>query len=142
GERMKNTSGRTRVAGALQAVILDYGEVLTFGPRASRLECLARAFGLDAESFLPYYFADRNALDRGDVSAEAYWANLAIRVGANPPNTTVDILRRWDVEMWTELNPVMLEWLTALNAAGLATATALQHARRHGGARARTLRLA
>lgn len=119
---MKTNSRRTRVAGALQAVILDYGEVLTLGPRASRLECLARAFGLDAESFLPYYFADRNAFDRGDVSAEAYWANLALRVGTNPPKTSMDILRRWDVEMWTELNPVMLEWLKSLNAAGLATA--------------------
>lgn len=118
---MKSCSCEGIAQGAIQAVILDYGEVLSLGPRATQVACLAGAFGLDAERFLPHYFAERNPLDRGDVSAEAYWANLATRMGVPMPNTAIDTLRRWDVEMWTDLNPVMLDWLKKLRAAGLAT---------------------
>jgi putative hydrolase of the HAD superfamily len=82
---------------------------------------MATVFNLDAERFLPHYFAVRDPLDRGDISAESYWNNLASRLGVALTSGAVDSLRRWDIETWNDLNPEMLGWFKALKTAEYVT---------------------
>jgi putative hydrolase of the HAD superfamily len=105
-----------------KAVIFDYGEVLCFPPTPAEIARMAEVFGVAPERFRPLYEKNRRAYDRGDLEAEEYWAAFAADAGTKLTPAQVNKLRAWDTEMWSKLNPVMLEWLSALQEAGIRTA--------------------
>ncbi len=85
------------------------------------MERLAEAVGMAPEPFVARYFEERGPYDRGDYSPANYWARVV-------PATTIlsdeliDTLRQWDVEMWSDINREMTDWLREVRAAGLKTA--------------------
>lgn len=105
-----------------KAVIFDYGEVLCFPPTPAEIARMAEVFGVNPNHFRPLYEKNRLAYDRGDLEAEEYWAAFAADTGIKLAPEQVKKLRAWDLEMWSKLNPVMLEWLSALQGAGIKTA--------------------
>ena len=106
----------------LKSVIFDYGEVLCFPPTSGEIARMAEVFRVNPEQFRSLYEKNRLAYDRGDLDAEAYWAAFAADTGTRLTPDQVKKLRAWDLELWSKLNPVMLEWLSALQLAGIKTA--------------------
>jgi putative hydrolase of the HAD superfamily len=113
-----------RLARARQigAVVLDYGEVLCSRPSPDALADMAGMFGIDAEKFLAIYRSSRNPYDRGDLTADAYWAGLARRAGVTIDSQAIEKLRRLDVQMWSNINQEMTEWLARIHSGGFRTA--------------------
>jgi putative hydrolase of the HAD superfamily len=114
-------AGRGRET-SINAVILDYGEVLCHRPSRAELHRLANAFGADSNSFPALWEKNRGAYDRGDMTAEAYWSALAEEAGAQLTVEQLLEISQWDVEMWGNANPRMVAWLRELREAGIKTA--------------------
>jgi putative hydrolase of the HAD superfamily len=108
------------VAG-IRAVIFDYGEVLCYRPSEEEFRRMAKVFGADANSFQPLWDKNRGAFDRGDITAEAYWTALAEDAGVEIDREQLDLLCRWDVEMWSRVNLEMVRWLGLLRQGGIKT---------------------
>ncbi len=104
------------------AVILDYGEVLCHLPSSEHIERFAQIFNMDPASFLPTYLRDRWPYDRGDLLANEYWDNFAVRAGVKLDSETLDEIRRLDVEMWCSHNESMIRWVEEIHSAGYKTA--------------------
>jgi putative hydrolase of the HAD superfamily len=106
----------------INAVILDYGEVLCHRPSPQEFDRLARTFGLDENSFAPLWDKNRGAFDRGDISAEAYWIRLAEDAGAQMDAEQLQQVCEWDIQMWGNPNEEMVGWLRQLRHGGIKTA--------------------
>jgi putative hydrolase of the HAD superfamily len=105
----------------LKAVILDYGEVLSFTPTAEEWGRMASLFNLDPGAFRELWGRNRLAYDRGDISYEAYWSQLAEEAGAKLEQEDLQKIGPWDLEMWAHINPAMVEWLEQLRSSGIRT---------------------
>jgi putative hydrolase of the HAD superfamily len=112
-----NSSGTTKI----RTVILDYGEVLCFAPSLQHWSRMADLFGLDPVLFRQIWGKNRLLYDRGDVSYEAYWSDIAEQAKIRLEPRHVEILSPWDVEMWGRINPVMVKWLAGLHSSGIKT---------------------
>src|SRR6266480_5774949 len=114
---------RLACARQIGAVVLDYGEVLCSRPSPDALASMAGMFGIDAGKFLAIYRSSRNPYDRGDLTADAYWAELARRAGVvTIDSRDIEKLRRLDVQMWSNINQEMTEWLARIHSGGFRTA--------------------
>ena len=82
---------------------------------------MAAAARMDPAAFTARYFQERDAYDRGDLSTAAYWSKVA-RDSAPVDRQLADMLSAWDIEMWSDINRDMTDWLDALRSAGLKTA--------------------
>lgn len=117
------SSASARLNGrAIHAVILDFGEVLSFPPPPETIGAMADLFHLSPEKFREFYYAERNAYDRGAISAEQYWQAIAKDAGTQLSAEQLEWLRRTDIKMWSNVNPVMLDWTARLRAQGVQTA--------------------
>jgi putative hydrolase of the HAD superfamily len=105
-------------ASEIRGIILDYGEVLCHKPLPETFGRMAVALGLAPETFEARYGRERVRYDRGDLSAEAYWATVADGRHVVDAGLLAE-LRRWDVEMWSNLDEVMIEWMGQTRAAGI-----------------------
>jgi putative hydrolase of the HAD superfamily len=104
------------------AVIFDYGEVLCYRPPADEFQRMAKIFGLSLESFLARWEGSRALLDRGDLTPDAYWARFARESQTTITAEQTETLCRWEIEMWSNPNPIMVDWLLQLSSAGTKTA--------------------
>ena len=121
----------------LKAIIFDYGEVLCLAPTTDDVEGSARILGVSADSFRELWGRNRDLYDRGDLSPETYWRQLAEDAGTTLDDSQLQGLYERDVTMWSRLNPDMVAWLEILFSAGMKTAVLsnmhigmVQHARR------------
>lgn len=107
---------------ALRAVAFDYGMVLSGVPIQEAHAELRRITGLSHEDFESYYWTDRLAYDRGDLTGLAFWQKLVTDAELDLPVEQIEQLNAWDARMWTTANPEMLAWHTRLKERGLQTA--------------------
>jgi putative hydrolase of the HAD superfamily len=115
--------GSIRLNGrAIRAVILDFGEVLSFPPRREAIGAMADMFHLSPEKFREFYYAERNAYDRGAISADQYWQAIAKDARTQLSDEQIAWLRQTDVEMWSHVNPAMLQWAAELRQQHVQTA--------------------
>src|SRR5882672_4406256 len=105
----------------IKAVILDYGEVLSYPPTAQAWSRMANLFHMDPGRFRSLWGRNRLAYDRGDLSLEAYWSQLAEDAGMNLEPEILTKLSQWDNEMWARVNPPMVEWPKRMRSAGVKT---------------------
>jgi putative hydrolase of the HAD superfamily len=105
----------------IRAVIFDYGEVLCHRPPDSEFRRLAKVFGVEADSFPALWEKNRGAFDRGDITAEDYWRALAADAGAEIDREQLDLVCKWDVEMFGKANLEMVRWLRSLRLGGIKT---------------------
>src|ERR1700728_545212 len=106
----------------IHAVILDYGEVLCHRPSEEELDRMAKMFGMNKHSFQTLWGKNRGAYDRGDLTAEAYWSALAGDAGVELDVEQLEQILKWDVEMFSTVNPHMVAWLRKLRDGGIKTA--------------------
>lgn len=118
---MLKTSTVPSVPAIIRGVILDYGEVICLRPAETKIQRLANEFSLDPAEFLVRYHKNRSGYDQGVTSAEDYWQDVA-GAGTQISASHLTQLRKWDVELWSELDPVMLAWIENLQRGGFKTA--------------------
>jgi len=102
-----------------QAIIFDYGLVLSNPQPKADVEAMASFLQMDFRSFHDSSWRHRLAYDQADLDPASYWNAVAQR--ALPPQ---DIQRLIDMDnrSWTHPNPVMPGWARQLRQAGLRTA--------------------
>jgi putative hydrolase of the HAD superfamily len=105
----------------IKAVILDYGDVLSYSPTAEEWGRMASLFHVDPAGFRPLWDRNRLHYDRGDFSLETYWSKLAADAGMKLEPEQLKKLSQWDVEMWGHVNPTMVEWLKQMRSSGVKT---------------------
>ncbi len=103
------------------AVILDYGQVLVRCPTPEEFGRMAEMFNVSFELFLELWEASRGPYDRGDLTAEEYWLQLAAQTNSSIDSKQIEILREVEVEIWAHPNPGMFEWVSQMRAAGIKT---------------------
>ena len=106
---------------ALRAVVFDYGMVLSEAPKQDAQAELRRITGLSHQELDSYYWTDRLAYDRGDLSGLAFWQKLVADAGLNLSASQIAELNQHDARMWTTVNAEMLAWHTRLKERGLQT---------------------
>ena len=116
------STDRTHSSPQIQAVILDYGQVLARCPTVPEFRRMADMFKVSFDAFYRLWEDSRGPYDRGDFSAEEYWLKLAEQTDTSLDNSQIEILREVEVEIWAHLDPEMLEWVTRLYAASVKTA--------------------
>ncbi len=115
-------NSRVASPGSIRAVVLDYGEVLCHRPSPEALVEMAGIFGIDEDKFLPIYRSSRNPYDRGDLAPHDYWAEFAGRADVTIHANQIESLRRMDMQMWSNVNREMTEWLASIHSRGIKTA--------------------
>jgi putative hydrolase of the HAD superfamily len=102
----------------LQAVIFDYGEVLSGPPDPEAHRQLLAISGLPEEPFEKAYWAHRLDYDADILNGQTYWLTVARDTGVEfTPQQIVQLLEV-DARMWGNLNPAMIAWIPRIKAAG------------------------
>jgi putative hydrolase of the HAD superfamily len=105
----------------INAVILDYGQVLLRCPTPEEFGRMAKMFNVSFELFLELWEASRGPYDRGDLTAEEYWMKMAAQTNSLIDRKQIEILCEAEIEMWAHPNPGMFEWVSQLRSAGIRT---------------------
>lgn len=102
----------------LQAVIFDYGEVLSGPPDPKAHRRLLEISGLAEEPFEKAYWAHRLDYDADILNGQTYWQTVAQDTGVQFSPEQIIQLLEVDATMWMNLNPAMLAWIPRIKEAG------------------------
>jgi putative hydrolase of the HAD superfamily len=101
------------------AVLFDYGMVLSAPPDPAAWGRMLKTTGLTEDILDREYWAHRRNYDRGDLTAEAYWHKAAAGAGIVLTSDQLTTLIAADTDLWSQLNPPMLEWAQRLQRTGI-----------------------
>jgi putative hydrolase of the HAD superfamily len=105
----------------IQAVLFDYGMVLSGPPDPAAWARMRSITGLSEYLLHREYWAHRHAYDRGDINSESFWNKTAEGAGiVITPAQLADLIAA-DTDYWSTLNPPMLAWVERLQRAGVRT---------------------
>ena len=107
--------------GQIEAVLFDYGMVISAPPVPAAWERMKAISGLDEAGFHAGYWAYRHGYDRGTHTGEEYWRLAAEHSGASVNHSQVAELLAADVDLWGDLNQPMVDWIWRLQQAGVKT---------------------
>jgi putative hydrolase of the HAD superfamily len=105
----------------IEAVVFDFGGVLTLQPQDHHLEKLRSLCGLDRPTFAAEYNRQRSDYDRGTIDSGEYWIRV---MDSREKPVDPGILRSLfeeDTAGWTRINEPVLEWAQRLQEAGMRT---------------------
>jgi putative hydrolase of the HAD superfamily len=105
----------------VQAILFDYGMVLSAPPDLAAWQRMRTVTGLSEEVLHREYWTHRHAYDRGELTAESFWTQAAAPTHAILTPTQLSQLIAADVDFWSTLNPPMLEWAERLQRSGFRT---------------------
>ena len=106
---------------SIQAVLFDFGMVLSGPPVPAVWTEMQRVSGLDEATLHRLYWARRDDYDRGTLDGAPYWNRLAADAEREFTPQQRDRLLALDVELWTDINLPMLAWVKLLHRAGVRT---------------------
>lgn len=105
----------------VQAVLFDYGMVLSGPPDPAAWARIRTITRLEEEPLQREYWAHRHDYDRGTLTGDAFWRKAA--AGADivlTPEQVADLLDA-DTDLWGQINRPMLDWAQRLQRAGVRT---------------------
>ena len=105
----------------IDAVLFDYGQVLSGPPDAAAWATLRAVSGLDEERLHAAYWNFRHDYDRCALTGRTYWDAVAGHAGVRFDPVQMDELMAADIDLWTQLNQPMVEWAGRLQRAGVRT---------------------
>ena len=105
----------------IQAVLFDYGMVLSGPPDPVAWARMRTISNLDEQQLHSGYWAHRHPYDRGDLTALAYWNQVGQDSGLQLTPEQVDALIHADADLWSQLNLPMIHWAQALQNARIRT---------------------
>jgi putative hydrolase of the HAD superfamily len=112
---------QSRLMTPIDAVLFDFGMVLSGPPSPAAWACMISITSLDEASLHREYWAHRHAYDRGDLTANAYWQLIGANNNLEFTPTQIVGLIEADIDLWGDLNPPMVEWAGQLQRAGIRT---------------------
>jgi putative hydrolase of the HAD superfamily len=105
----------------IEAVVFDFGGVLTLQPLPRHVEKLRKLCGLDGPAFTVEYSRQRRDYDRGKINSREYWSRI-IDPGKNPVDPKIfRALFEEDTASWTRINEAVLNWAFHLQESGIRT---------------------
>ncbi len=107
---------------ALQAVVFDYGMVLSTAQEPAALAALKQITRLDDAAFDAHYWRYRHRYDLGELNGTSFWQAISRDASLGLNSSEITRLIEHDVVMWSTLNETMLRWVAAVQDAGLRTA--------------------
>jgi putative hydrolase of the HAD superfamily len=105
----------------IEAVLFDYGMVLSGPPNSAAWTQLRTISGLSEEGLHREYWAYRHAYDRGTHTGPDYWHLIAAGNNTTFDSTQIAALLAADTDLWGDLNQPMIEWVQQLQRAGIRT---------------------
>ncbi len=105
----------------IQAVLFDYGLVLTAEPHPPAWARMKGLLQAPEEPFHAAYWRYRHDYDRGTLTGSAYWHKVASDLHQTLDHDTLNALIQADTELWTQPNPPMIAWAQSLQRAGVRT---------------------
>jgi putative hydrolase of the HAD superfamily len=120
--RAKDTAQRTEnAAKRIDAVLFDYGMVLSGPPDPAAWAVLRAVSEFDEARLHAAYWKFRHDYDRGALTGRSYWDAVAAHAGVRFDDAQVDALMAADIDLWSQLNLPMVEWARRLQRAGVRT---------------------
>ena len=113
--------GAPAVPTRVDAVLFDYGRVLSGPPDPAAWARLRAITGLDEDRLHTAYWKYRHDYDRGALTGPAYWHAVAAHAGIALDQEQLAALLAADIDLWTTLNPPMVAWAGQLQHAGVRT---------------------
>jgi putative hydrolase of the HAD superfamily len=104
------------------AVIFDYAGVLSHHQSAHHWDRIVDAAGAPVDELRRVYWALRPPYDRGADDGVAYWRKVGAALGRAWSDAQIEALIERDTDSWVELNPEVVDQLTALQDRGVRTA--------------------
>ena len=105
----------------VNAVLFDYGNVLTGPAEPKAWARMLEITALDDEQFRAGYWAPRHEYDRGTYTGGAYWLEVGRHAGVELTPAQVVELIDADTALWTDANQPMIDWAARLQKAGTKT---------------------
>jgi putative hydrolase of the HAD superfamily len=102
----------------LDAVIFDYGKVISLDQDPGALAELKRISGLDGNVFHDLYWKHRDGYDAGLLSGASYWQIVAQEAGVEYSASQIEALIDTDNRSWSRTNPITLRWARELGDCG------------------------
>ena len=105
----------------IQAVLFDYGMVLSGPPDPAAWARMRSITGLNEADLHREYWAHRHDYDRGTLTGPAYWHKTAYGAGISLSDDQIAALIAADTDLWAQINQPMLDWAQRLQRAGIRT---------------------
>jgi putative hydrolase of the HAD superfamily len=105
----------------VDAVLFDYGQVLSGPPDLHAWTRMRSITGLDEERLHAAYWAFRHDYDRAKLTGPAYWHAVAAHARTAFDDAQLAAILVADVDLWTSLNQPMVDWAARLQRAGIRT---------------------
>jgi putative hydrolase of the HAD superfamily len=105
----------------IDAVLFDYGMVLSGPPDAGARRRMEGVLGVGPEALQAAYWRYRDEYDRGRLSGETYWLAVGAELNRPTDKATIRELLEADTALWGQPNGAMIAWAAALQAAGVRT---------------------
>jgi putative hydrolase of the HAD superfamily len=105
----------------IDAVLFDYGQVLSNPPDPKAWTRLLAITGLNEAHLHGSYWKFRHDYDRGALTGQTYWQAVAVDAAITLDAAQVTALIATDVDLWSSLNLPMVEWAARLQQAGVRT---------------------
>ena len=115
------------------AVIFDYGRVLSLAPSDAELQDFAALVGVTEPPFFQIYSATRHNYDCGRCDFRQHWQAFADAAGVKLRRAQVERIAGMETLMWLRVNPEMLALAREIKAQGMRTRDPLQHPSRLAG---------
>ncbi|MGB7554279.1 MAG: HAD family phosphatase [Candidatus Korobacteraceae bacterium] len=104
------------------AVIFDYGRVLSLTPSAAELQEFAALVGVTEPPFFEIYSATRHDYDCGRADFRQHWQAFADAAGVKLRPAQVERIAGMETVMWLRVNPQTLALVRDIRAHGVRTA--------------------
>jgi putative hydrolase of the HAD superfamily len=104
------------------AIVFDYGRVLSTSPSREELAVLATLSGVNEDSFFELYSNTRDHYDRGHADYKQHWQRFAEAAKVEIPLEAVERIVAMESVIWTNVNPETLGLAREIKTLGLKTA--------------------
>jgi putative hydrolase of the HAD superfamily len=104
---------------AIEAVIFDYGNVLSLPQSASEVEHMAEKCAMPVRRFHDLYWKFRPAYDRGELNGTSYWTSVTRDERRTPTGDEIAELIALDIRSWLQINPAAMKWAEQLHSVGI-----------------------
>jgi putative hydrolase of the HAD superfamily len=104
------------------AVIFDYGRVLSLAPSQRELQEFALLVGVTEPPFFDIYSATRLEYDAGRVDFRQHWQAFAASAAVELRPAQVERIAGMETLMWLRVNPAMLALARDIKSAGVGIA--------------------
>jgi putative hydrolase of the HAD superfamily len=103
---------------SFDSFIFDYGGVLVKPQSDSAQAAMAKIVNAPLDRFHDLYWARRIDYDRGALTADEYWHDVARQTGTTLDAAAIEELIRFDTTGWMQFDEVMWSWLAELRQQG------------------------